>query len=133
LTGQLEGIVGRGIGLGIEALTSTLSTTIETCSTTVNQSVNAACDVQYLGQTVNFGARAAAHAGRFGIQRIPDLSNLSPSDARAVEQVLIETHGLATNGGALLNKINSIASSNPIYAQSLQRGAQILQQVGYFK
>jgi hypothetical protein len=36
-------------------------------------------------------------------------------------------------GDRLLNKINGIASTNPGYAQALQRGAQILQQVGYFK
>ena len=48
-----------------------------------------------------------------------------------MEQVLIETHGLGTQGGTLLNKINSIASTNPAYAQALQRGAQILKQVGY--
>ncbi len=49
---------------------------------------------------------------------------------RAVEQVLIETYGLGTNGGTLLNQINSIAESNPIYEQAIQRGSQILQQVG---
>jgi filamentous hemagglutinin len=66
-----------------------------------------------------------------GIQRIPGLSNLSLADAKAVEQVLIETHGLGNQGGLLLNKINSIASTNPAYAQALERGAQILKQVGY--
>ena len=47
--------------------------------------------------------------------------------------ILIETHGLVTKGGTLLNKINSIASTNPIYAQSIQRGMQILKQVGYLQ
>jgi filamentous hemagglutinin len=45
--------------------------------------------------------------------------------------VLIETHGLAKNGGTLLNKINSIAKTNPIYAESLKRGAELLKQASY--
>jgi hypothetical protein len=34
-------------------------------------------------------------------------------------------------GGQLLNKINSIAQSNPIYGQSIQRGCAILATIGY--
>ncbi len=37
----------------------------------------------------------------------------------------------AKNGGALLNRINSLAASNPIYANSLRVGAQILRNVGF--
>lgn len=127
------GLIGRGIGLGIEALADGAGQAINTGSTAVYRSVNAAGDVQYVGITNNLARRAGEHAGRFAIEEIPGLSNLSRADAKAVEQVLIETHGLASNGGTLLNKINSIASTNPAYAQALQRGAQILQQVGYFK
>ena len=65
------------------------------------------------------------------IQRIPGLSNLSRADARAVEQVLIENFGLGKNGGTLLNKINSIAETNPGYAQAIQRGVQILRSVNF--
>lgn len=64
-------------------------------------------------------------------RRFPGLQSLSRVDARAVEQALIELYGLAKNGGALLNKINSIAQSNPIYQQSMQRAAEILRQVGF--
>ncbi len=127
------GLVGRGVGLGVEALTDGAGQAVNTGTTAVYRSVDAAGDVQYVGITNDLARRAGEHAGRFAIEEIPGLSNLSRADAKAVEQVLIETHGLASNGGALLNKINSIASTNPGYAQALQRGAQILQQVGYFK
>lgn len=43
---------------------------------------------------------------------------------RAVEQVLIKENG-GPGGGQHLNKINSIARSNPIYEQSIQRGCEI--------
>jgi hypothetical protein len=43
-------------------------------------------------------------------------------DARATEQVLIEHYTLPT----LLNKIYSIADTNPIYAHSPTRGAPAL-------
>jgi RHS repeat-associated protein len=101
--------------------------------TTVYQSINAAREVQYVGITDNLAARAAAHLSEKGIsiQPIPGLSNIARADARAIEQVLIENYGLGKNGGALLNKINSIASSNPIYNGAIQRGADILKSIGY--
>ena len=43
-----------------------------------------------------------------------------------IEQVLIENYGLGKNGGTLLNKINSIAESNPIYADAIERGSDFL-------
>jgi hypothetical protein len=77
-------------------------------------------------------ARRAAEqlAGR-GIQVEKVLGGLSRSDVRAVEQALIEIHGLGKNGGTLLNRINSIAPSNPAYAQQVQRGYELLQSVGF--
>lgn len=53
------------------------------------------------------------------------------TDARAVEQALIETYKLGRDGGTLLNRLNSIAPSNPAYAQQLQRGYELLKSVGY--
>ena len=89
--------------------------------------------VQYVGITDNIDARAAAHMSQKGISidAIPGLESISRADARAVEQVLIEYNGLGKNGGALLNKINSISTSNLIYASSLSRGMGILKSVGY--
>ncbi|MDD4991982.1 MAG: DUF6443 domain-containing protein [Paludibacter sp.] len=84
---------------------------------------------QYVGITGDFARRAAQHADRFIIN--PLIKNISRYDARSVEQALIEIHKLGKNGGTLLNKINSIATSNPIYKQSLERGYQILKSIGY--
>lgn len=59
------------------------------------------------------------------------MKDLSRSDSRAVEQALIEAHGLGKNGGTLMNKINSISKTNPNYAKQLQRGHELLQSIGY--
>jgi RHS repeat-associated protein len=102
-------------------------------SNLVYRSVDATGAVKYVGITNNLERRAAQHLGKKGIaiDAIPGLSNLSRADARAVEQVLIEKHGLMKDGGTLINKINSIAESNPAYASALKRGAELLNQAGY--
>ncbi len=126
---------GCPIANGPSAAEEGLATTPESVNTgnnTVYQSVDAEGNVQYVGITNDIERRAAEQMAVNGIEidAIDGLENLSRSDARAVEQVLIETYGLGTNGGTLLNQINSIAESNPIYEQAIQRGSQILQQVG---
>jgi len=85
---------------------------------------------KYVGISNNFARRAAEHFTQreWNIERIPGLGNLSKSDARAVEQVLIEHYGLEN----LYNKINSIAASNSIYQEALQRGLEILNHAGIF-
>ena len=67
------------------------------------------------------------------IDQIAGLDNLSRSDARAVEQTLINYYGLEKDGGTLLNKINSIYSTkNPtVYEQALIRGKELLDSVDY--
>jgi filamentous hemagglutinin len=102
-------------------------------NTSVYRSANAAGETQYVGITKNIEQRAAAHLREkgIGIAEIPGLKRLSRADARAVEQVLIEHHGLGKNGGTLLNKINSIAETNPAYGAALERGAELLQGAGY--
>jgi hypothetical protein len=97
----------------------------------VYRSVTAAGQVQYVGITNNLARRAAEHLAGRGIQVEKVLGGLSRGDARAVEQALIEIHGLGKNGGTLLNRINSIAPSNPAYAQQVQRGYELLQSIGY--
>jgi RHS repeat-associated protein len=87
--------------------------------------------IQYVGITNNLAKRAAAHLSEKGINIIPLMENLSRSDAKAVEQALIEINGLGTNGGPLLNKINSISSSNPEYANQLTRGYELLKSIGF--
>ena len=102
----------------------------------VYQSVNEAGEVQYVGMTSNFEARAAAHlAGNngsgvaFQIEPIAGLDGLSLEDARAAEQTLIDTHGL----GNLLNIRNSISPTNDpeFYINSILRGHELLQGAGY--
>ena len=88
---------------------------------------------RYVGISDDLARRAAEHLRQKGISidAIPGLGNLSRADARAVEQALINHHGLERNGGSLMNKINSIAESNPIYGDALRRGQEILRQAGY--
>jgi hypothetical protein len=66
-----------------------------------------------------------------GINIEPLMKDLSRSDAKAVEQALIEIHGLQKNGGTLINKINSIAKTNPSYAEQLQKGNDLLKSIDY--
>jgi hypothetical protein len=66
-----------------------------------------------------------------GIQIEKLVGGLSRTDARAVEQALIEIHGLGKNGGTLLNRINSVSTRNPAYAQQLRRGYELLESIGY--
>jgi RHS repeat-associated protein len=86
---------------------------------------------QYVGITNNFARRAAQHLSSKGISIDPLMKGLSRADARSVEQALIEIHGLSKHGGSLLNKINSIAKTNSIYAESLQKGFDLLKTIGY--
>ena len=67
------------------------------------------------------------------IAEIDGLENLSRADTRAVEQVLIEYHGLGTQGGTLMNKINSISQTNKptVYEAALIRGRELLKQNNY--
>ncbi|WP_240326576.1 RHS repeat-associated core domain-containing protein, partial [Pseudomonas syringae] len=90
---------------------------------------------RYVGITDNIVNRGRAHLREKGItiDRIEGLQNLSRADARAVEQTLINFHGLGKDGGTLINKINSISSiKNPTkYEKGLIRGADLLKKAGY--
>lgn len=86
-------------------------------------------DPVYVGITSRFVRRALEHLGdgrSFTIRKIPGLENLTRAEARGVEQYLIDVHGLEKNGGVLLNKINSIAKSNPIYDDAVRRGKELV-------
>ena len=103
-------------------------------TTSVYQSVDSSGQVvNYVGITGDLQRRAATHLGKKGIviNEIPGLGGLSRPDARAVEQVLIEYYGLGKNGGTLLNKINSIAKSNPKYTDAIERAKELLKAAGY--
>lgn len=100
--------------------------------TSVYVSVNGATgQVQYAGITNDLARRTAEHLRQSGFRIDALVKGLSRSDARAVEQALIEIHGLGKNGGTLLNQINSVAKTNPTYAQQLQRGYDLLKTLGY--
>ena len=97
---------------------------------TVYTSETAEGVVKYVGITNNLARREAEHLAQKGININPLMTGLSRSDARAVEQALIEMHGLGKTGGTLLNKINSIATSNPAYSSQLKRGYELLKTIG---
>jgi RHS repeat-associated protein len=97
---------------------------------TVYTSETAEGVVRYVGITNNLARREAEHLAQKEININPLMTGLASSDARAVEQALIEMHGLGKNGGTLLNKINSIATSNPAYSSQLQRGYELLKTIG---
>ncbi|MEE5061980.1 GIY-YIG nuclease family protein [Pseudomonas alliivorans] len=90
---------------------------------------------RYVGITDDIVKRGQAHLRQKGIvvSKIRGLDNISRADARAVEQTLIDYHGLGKDGGTLINKINSISSvKNPTkYEQGLIRGAELLKKAGY--
>ncbi len=56
----------------------------------------------------------------------------SRMDARAVEQALIQHHGLEKNGGTLMNKINSISPRNSGFFDYVKMGYDVLRSIGYF-
>ncbi|WP_425117376.1 hemagglutinin repeat-containing protein [Burkholderia anthina] len=136
--GSLNSAVGAAGGAGKLVGKGLTSASISAAApnpgnTTVYISPAESGSTQYVGITDNLDARSAAHLSQKGIEidPIPGLQGIARYDARAVEQVLIEYNGLGKDGGSLLNKINSIATSNPIYANSLLRGIAVLKSVGY--
>jgi len=96
--------------------------------TTVYRSINETTgEVLYVGITNDLARRQAEHMRNSGFRIVELLKGLTRSDAKAVEQALIEMNGLGKNGGTLLNKINSIAKTNPAYAQQVKRGYDLLE------
>jgi hypothetical protein len=90
---------------------------------------------RYVGITDDVLRRGAEHlrVRNIQIEEIQGLSNLSRADARAVEQTLINFHGLGSQGGTLLNQINSISrvTNKTKYEAALVRGAEILRSIRY--
>ena len=67
----------------------------------------------------------------FGKDEMCSYKHTHNSAVHTVEQALIEIHGLGKNGGTLLNRINSISPTNPVYSSQLQRGYELLKSIGY--
>lgn len=93
--------------------------------------------IRYVGITDDIDRRGREHLKTAGLEprAIDGLSNLSRSDTRAVEQVLINHYGLRTAAGRkqLTNSINALSRvKNPTkYENQLKRGAELLKKVGY--
>jgi hypothetical protein len=119
----------NAVAKGSKAARASTQTSVVTGRTAVYVAKSEAGEVIYVGITRDLQARAAAHLREKGIRIVPleGLGKLSPADARAVEQVLIEEFGLSN----LLNKINSISAKNPIYNDAIRRGQDILRSVGF--
>ena len=79
--------------------------------------------VNYVGRTNDIARRTAEHA-RAGRGIVPKevASRLTLKQARGLEQALINKYGMIKNGGTLLNRINSIATSNSIYTKAVRWG-----------
>lgn len=101
------------------------------CNNLVYESYDASGKVQYVGITNNYFRRAHQHLRSTGMDIVSVMQGLSRKDARSVEQVLIELHGLKKLGGSLRNRINSIARGNPIYESAIDRGLDLLIAIGY--
>ena len=83
--------------------------------------------VNYVGRTNNIVRRTLEHAnaGR-GIVPKEVAKKLTLKQARGLEQALINKYGMIKNGGTLINKINSIAASNPIYTEAVAWGTRYI-------
>jgi RHS repeat-associated protein len=90
-------------------------------------SVYTKAETAYVGITKSLATREAQH----GEKLVEVVGGLTRQQAKGVEQAIIEQKGLAKNGGALTNKINSIARTNPIYEKAVQFGRQLLQSIGF--
>lgn len=133
--GLLEiGAAGRAFGRAFRptAAGSKVMASPETGDVSVYTAIDPAGNTQYVGITNDPARRAAEHLAEkeITINPIAGLTSLTRADARAVEQVLIEANG-GPSGSQLLNKIYSIARSNPMYDQSVRRGCQLLSDARY--
>ncbi|RZI98547.1 MAG: hypothetical protein EON90_13035 [Brevundimonas sp.] len=89
--------------------------------------------ITYVGMTNSVARRTGEQLRTRGIRIRPiaGLTGLTAREARGAEQALIELYGLGGNGGQLLNRINSIARTNPAYAETLARGVGVLARARY--
>ena len=129
----VAGSNGLGTLAASQAALGTASISTAGGGITVYRAMDAAGRVIYVGITNSIVRRGGEQLRNLGIriQAIPGLKNLNRIQARGVEQALINLHGLEKNGGTLLNKINSIATQNPVYESMVQYGNEMLKNVNY--
>jgi hypothetical protein len=90
-------------------------------------SVYQKAETAYVGISKNLAQRELQH----GEKLVEVAGGLTRKQARGIEQAIIEQKGLAKNGGALTNKINSIAKTNSIYNEAVGFGRQLLKSIGF--
>jgi RHS repeat-associated protein len=130
--GSVAGDLTLVAGEGLQAAKGAVSLVRSEKLYTVYQSLDTAGRATYVGITTNLPRRMAEHMRQVGraVEAIRGMEGLTLSQARGVEQVLIEYWGLAKNGGTLENKINSIAKTNKAYADMLKMGQRLLEDAG---
>ncbi len=89
--------------------------------------------VQYVGITNNIERRQTEHLRTkgFRIFEVDGLGPLNRLDARSVEQAMIESYRLRSQGGTLLNALNSISPGRIDYADLIARGNTLLESAGF--
>lgn len=70
---------------------------------------------EYIGRTIDLIRRGIEHNRSVGREIQPIAENLTKSEAKGLEQVLIEEFGMAKNGGSLSNLRNEISQIKPNY------------------
>ncbi len=95
-----------------------------------NVKVYQSIDKDYVGITKNLENRAKQHMKNVNrqIAEITDIQ-FTRSQARGIEQALIEKYGLGKLGGQLENKINSISRDNPIYKEAVSFGKSMINKI----
>ena len=89
--------------------------------------------VNYVGRTNNIVRRTAEHAAaKRGVVPKEVVGKLTLRQSRGVEQALINKYGLMKNGGTLINRINSISKSNPIYKKAVSWGVKRISKLHIF-
>lgn len=85
----------------------------------------------YVGRTSDIVSRTAywASQGR-DISPVQGLTNLTYGQSRGAEQALIEYFG-GPNGSQLVNKINSVSKSSPLYASLKETGTELITRAGF--
>ncbi|MBX2999640.1 MAG: RHS repeat protein [Caldilineaceae bacterium] len=94
---------------------------------TIYQSKDWLGRVEYVGIAKDFQQRSYQHLTQ-SQRRITPIAQVPSRDARAVEEALIQRHGLSN----LSNKIHSINPNRADYANQLSRGQDILQDMRYW-